>query len=313
MYKTVCVPVDNSEHSNTAIQLSVDIGKAFNSKMVGTHVYAAKLHDVRFKQMEFTLPDEYKEETELEKQRRIHDALIARGLQLISDSYLDVMKDLSEDAGLDFEGKCIDGRNFEGILDDIEESDYDLLILGAIGQGAVKQSKAGSVCERVLRRAELDTLIVREIESAEKPETSAIAVAMDGSQWSWGALRVGIEMAKAQGRDLEVVTVQVPGLPGEALLEAHLRLARKVAKAEGVTARAVLLEGGVSTMLEDHMARTQPWLLVAGRSGADADIEDARLGAVPEYLVRNSPCNVLIVSRTWNPAQQAGASDRAVA
>jgi len=313
MYKTVCVPVDNSEHSNTAIELGVEIGKACNAKMIGTHIYAAKLHDVRFKQMEFTLPDEYKQETELEKQRRIHDALIARGLQLISDSYLDVMKNLSEEAGLDFEGKCIDGRNFEGILEDVWESDYDLLILGAIGQGAVTQSKAGSVCERVLRRAELDTLVVRDIESGAKSENRAIVVALDGSQWSWGALRAGIELAKAHNRDLEIVTVQVPGLPGEALLEAHQKLARKVAKADGVTARTVLLEGGVASMLDEHIVRTQPWLVVAGRSGADVGLEKASLGAVPEYLVRNSPSNVLIVARTWNPAQSAGSSERAVA
>ena len=34
-------------------------GKAFQSKMVGCHVYAAKMHDYRFKQMEYTLPEEY--------------------------------------------------------------------------------------------------------------------------------------------------------------------------------------------------------------------------------------------------------------
>jgi nucleotide-binding universal stress UspA family protein len=313
MYKTVCVPVDNSEHSNTAMHLGVQIGKACGARMVGTHVYAAKLHDVRFKQMEFTLPDEYKEETELEKQRRIHDALIGRGLLLISDSYLDVMKALSDQAGLEFEGKCIDGRNFEGILDDVEESDYDLMILGALGQGAVTQSKAGSVCERILRRVELDTLIVRDIESANAAADSAIVVALDGSQWSWGALRAGIEFAKTHDRDLEIVTVQVPGVPGEDLLDAHLKLARKVAKAEGVIARTVLLEGGVSTTLEAHVARTQPWMLVVGRSGADVDAENAELGSAPEYLVRNSPCNVLIVARTWNPAQEFAASERAVA
>ena len=50
------------------------------------------MHDVRFKQMEYTLPEEYQHEQELERQRKIHDSLITRGLQLISDSYLDVMK-----------------------------------------------------------------------------------------------------------------------------------------------------------------------------------------------------------------------------
>ena len=64
---------------------------SFDAKLVGCHVYAAKLHDYRFKQMEYTLPEEYIDEVELERQRKIHDSLITMGLKLISDSYLDGM------------------------------------------------------------------------------------------------------------------------------------------------------------------------------------------------------------------------------
>ena len=91
MYKHIYVPVDNSDFSNRAIDLAVELGRAFGSRLTGCHVYAARLHDYRFKQMEYTLPEEYKDETELERQRKIHDSLIAMGLQLISESYLDVM------------------------------------------------------------------------------------------------------------------------------------------------------------------------------------------------------------------------------
>ena len=38
-----------------------------------------------------TLPEEYIDEVELERQRKIHDSLITMGLKLISDSYLDGM------------------------------------------------------------------------------------------------------------------------------------------------------------------------------------------------------------------------------
>src|SRR2546428_10071896 len=62
MYKHVYVPVDNSEHSNRAIDLAVELGKAFGARLTGSHVYAARLHDYRFKQMEYTLPEEYRSE-----------------------------------------------------------------------------------------------------------------------------------------------------------------------------------------------------------------------------------------------------------
>ena len=117
-FDAIHVAVDNSDHSNVAVKLGVTLGKAFGAHVVGSHVYAAKLHDVRFKQMEFTLPDEYKEDTELEKQRRIHDALIARGLQLISDSYLDGFDRLAQEEGVSFERKMFDGRTFEPLIED---------------------------------------------------------------------------------------------------------------------------------------------------------------------------------------------------
>ncbi len=50
MYKKIYVPVDNSAHSNRAIESALHVGKAFGSELVGCHVYAAKMHDYRFKQ-----------------------------------------------------------------------------------------------------------------------------------------------------------------------------------------------------------------------------------------------------------------------
>ena len=138
MYKHIYVPVDNSDFSNRAIDLAVELGRAFGSKLTGCHVYAARLHDYRFKQMEYTLPEEYKDETELERQRKIHDSLIAMGLQLISESYLDVMKAKAEGAGLPFAPRMMDGKHYKALIDDTLASDYDLVIMGALGMGAVK-------------------------------------------------------------------------------------------------------------------------------------------------------------------------------
>ena len=51
MYKKIYVPVDNSTHSNLAIESAVRLGKAFGAELVGSHIYAARMHDYRFKQM----------------------------------------------------------------------------------------------------------------------------------------------------------------------------------------------------------------------------------------------------------------------
>ena len=140
MYSEIYVPVDNSAHSNRAIESAVALGSAFKSSMVGCHVYAAKMHDYRFKQMEFSLPDEYLEENELERQRKIHDSLITMGLELISESYLEGMKKQCESEGLEFKGVMIDGKHHVEILKDLETSDCDLVILGVLGLGRQRDS-----------------------------------------------------------------------------------------------------------------------------------------------------------------------------
>ena len=103
MYKSIYVPVDNSDLSNRAVACAIGLGKAYSAKLVGCHVYAAKLHDYRFRQMEYTLPEEYIDEVELERQRKIHDSLITMGLKLISDSYLEGMSRLCKESSLEFD------------------------------------------------------------------------------------------------------------------------------------------------------------------------------------------------------------------
>ena len=120
MYSKIYVPVDNSDFSNRAIANAVALGKAFDSALVGSHVYAARMHDYRFKQMEYTLPEEYLDEVELERQRKIHDSLITLGLKLISESYLDQMQGLCRDEGLAFEPRMMDGKHHTELVRDIQ-------------------------------------------------------------------------------------------------------------------------------------------------------------------------------------------------
>jgi nucleotide-binding universal stress UspA family protein len=212
MYKTICVPVDNSEHSNAAIDLAVALGKAFGSDLVGSHVYAARMHDYRFRQMEYTLPAEYQHEEELEKQRRIHDSLITMGLQLISDSYLEVMAQKARAEGLTCKNVMIDGKNYAELVRDIQESHYDLVVIGALGMGAVKTSSVGSVCERVVRRIQTDTLVVKTLLAPDALPDAAIVVGIDGSLQSYAGLQAAIALGKAFNRSVEAVGVYDPVL-----------------------------------------------------------------------------------------------------
>src|SRR3989440_293844 len=336
VYAKIYVPLDNSDHSNAAIDVAVRLAGATNASLIGCHVYAARMHDVRFKQMEYTLPEEYQHEQELERQRKIHDSLITRGLQLISDSYLDVMKAACDKAGLPFEYKTFDGKNWECLVDDIGESDYDIVVMGALGMGAVKDSMVGSVTDRVVRRIRVDSLVVKDTHPFRDDASDRIVVAVDGSPQSFAGLRTAIELARAFGKQVEAVSVYDPYLhyamfngivdvlSAEAskifrfkeqeqlheeiidtglakIYESHLRVAQSVARDEGIEIKTTLLHGKAFKKVLQYERQYPPRLLVIGRilfhSAAQMD-----LGSNSDNLLRLAPVSVLLSSRTYVPA-----------
>ena len=79
MYREIFVPVDNSTHSDWAVERSLELCRKSDGRITGNHVYAARLHDVRFRQLETGLPARFQTPDEIKKQRKIHDKLIERG------------------------------------------------------------------------------------------------------------------------------------------------------------------------------------------------------------------------------------------
>ena len=62
MFKNIYIPVDNSDYSNECVELALEYAKGTeDATIISSHVYAAKMHDVRFRQMESGLPEEYQE------------------------------------------------------------------------------------------------------------------------------------------------------------------------------------------------------------------------------------------------------------
>ncbi|MGE4606122.1 MAG: universal stress protein, partial [Myxococcota bacterium] len=336
MYKKIYVPVDNSTHSNQAIEFAVRVGKAFGSELVGCHVYAAKMHDYRFKQMEYSLPEEYLEENELERQRKIHDSLITLGLELISDSYVESMKQLCKNEDLPFEGRMIDGKHHVEIRRDLEASDCDLVVLGALGLGRQRDSQIGSVCERVTRSCRQDVWVVKHLPEKDEPERDMILVGIDGSPQSFGALETALELAREFDKRVELIGVYDPylhyhvfnGLVGTLtekaakvfrfeeqnqlheeiidtglaqIYQSHLEVAQQMAGTEGMEVGKTLLDGKTFQKIHDHARKTKPWLLVLGRIGVHSDPEEPALGSTSENLLRLSECDVLLTTRLVRP------------
>lgn len=345
MYRTIYVPVDNSDHSNRAVALAVELGRAFGARMIGCHVYAARMHDYRFRQMEFTLPEEYLEETELERQRRIHDSLITMGLQLISESYLGPMGASCRAAGLEFEPRMMDGKHSAEIVKDVAAVGTDLIVLGALGMGRTRDSQIGSVCERVARHAQRDVLVVKRLpDGGDPPVSDTILVGVDGSPQSFGALLAAVELSKRFGKRVEAVAVYDPYLhysvfsgivnvlteraakvfrfeeqnqlheeiidTGLAqIYQSHLDVAEKMAASRGVAISKTLLDGKAFQKILDHARKTNPWLIAVGRIGVHATAGEPGLGSNAENLLRLATADILLTARAEVPELDVRAAE----
>src|SRR4030067_2560386 len=180
LHQRIRVALDSSDHANAAMRSAAELSELVSDPLItGAHVYAAKLHDMRFRQMEGGLPEQFREEQELERQRDVHDDLITRGLSIITDSYLDQAATECDQLCINFKRSSLEGKNYRALTQEINSGAYDLLVMGALGLGAIKGSRLGTVCDRVARRSAIDTLIIEEPGRAIK--RAPLALTIDGS------------------------------------------------------------------------------------------------------------------------------------
>lgn len=332
-YHSILLAADSSDHSNRGIQDAVAIARLWKSKITATHVYAAKLHDMRFRQMEGGLPEQYRQEEELEKQRDVHDDLITRGLSIITDSYLDQVDNICDKEKLRFSRCSLEGKNYSALTREANNGNHDLLIMGAQGLGAIKGSLLGSVCERVSRRSKIDTLVIKN--PAQSISDGPIVVAIDGSAFSYGALLRGISLAQQWDVPLHVISAFDPYyhyvafnriaevLSEEAgkvfrfqeqeqlhediidsglakIYDGHLSVAKTVADDYNIEITTKLLDGKAWDAILKYLQQVKPSLLIIGKTGIHAD-DELDIGGNTENLLRMADCALLLTQYEYQP------------
>ncbi len=326
MYEEIFLPCDNSAECDYAIHRAIELARKFESRLVGNHVYAARLHDVRFRQLETGLPARFQSKQEIQRQRKIHDKLIEKGLQLISDSFLDRMEKQCTAAGVEIERQLLEGINFEEITREVNSNGYDLCAMGAHGLGRQANSQLGGVTARVMRMIEKDLLITR----TDAPlEEGGYLVCVDGSSYAYRAVKIVLELARnfnarvffCSAVDIEfhhiafnnikdVLSYQAGrvfkfeeqeelhnNIIDKGLLklcEANVRRAEKMAEDyPDVEVESQVLLGKPFDCILKYIEEIQPTLLVLARHGAHR-IDGTDMGSQADNLTRLAPCNILL-------------------
>lgn len=334
LHRRILVALDSSDHANAAMENAAELAALAEEPVItGAHVYAAKLHDMRFRQMEGGLPEQFKQEQELERQRDVHDDLITRGLSIITDSYLDQAAAQCDQLGIDFRRCSLEGKNYRELTREANSGVYDLLVMGAMGLGAIQGSRLGTVSKRVARRSAIDTLIIKE---AGRPvREGPIVVAVDGSAKAYGGLLTALALAKQWQVPVKVIAAfdpyyhyvafnRIAGVLSEEagkvfkfkdqeklheeiidsglakIYEGHLIVARSIARDFDVEIETELLAGKPHDAIEKYVKKTKPSLLVAGKLGIHAD-DELDIGGNSEQLLENVDCAILLSMREHQP------------
>jgi len=379
MYREVFVPVDNSQQSDWAVDRAIELCQRSEGRITGNHVYAARLHDVRFRQLETGLPAQFQTADEIKRQRKIHDKLIEKGLQLIADSFLDQLDKRCQAAGVRLTRQLLEGINYEEIVSEVnrgegrlpgligfdpnraagydggdrvrgdvrlgadgrivaEDEDsaaklvgssgrqYDLVAIGAHGLGRQPLSQLGGVVARALRGIEKDMLVVRD----NRPfEGGRFLVCVDGSSYSYRAMRIALELANKFGATLfvcsafdveyhhvvfnnikDVLSAQASKVfkfeEQEALhnniidkgllklCQANLKRAEVMAEEfPDVPIKTQILVGKPFQVVMQWAEEIEPSLIVLARHGAHR-IDRTELGSQADNIVRLAPYSVLL-------------------
>ena len=327
LHRRILLALDSSDHANTATEIAANLaGLVEGAVITGSHVYAAKLHDMRFRQMEGGLPEQFRQEQELERQRDVHDDLITRGLSIITDSYLDRAEAECGRLGIAFSRSSLEGKNYRELVREANSGAHDLLIMGALGLGAIQGSRLGTVCKRVARRSAIDTLVIKE--PGRSLKDGPIVVAVDGSAKSYGGLLTALALATRWQVPVKVVAAfdpyyhyvafnRIAGVLSEEagkvfkfkeqeklheeiidsglarIYDGHLAVARSIAQDFGIEIETELLDGKPHDAIEKYVRKVQPTLLIVGKLGIHAD-DELDIGGNSEHLLHNVDCAILL-------------------
>ena len=202
------------------------------------------------------------------------------------------------------------GRPFSGILETVEKTEAELIVLGTHREDSFTDMFRGTTAERVIRAGDVPTLVVTE--RVAKPY-QRIMIGVDFSVYSRRAVEFAVGFAPVgtfylvhaydipfkgflHGKDARDGLTKKDELGFERMVETEM--ARFLAGFDTPQRfERVIAEGSAREVMHREIERMKPDLLVIGTHGRTG-VAHALLGSVAEDMLSQPVCDVLAV-KAW--------------
>ncbi len=280
MIKRLIVGFDGSPSSYAAANYAFDLGSKLNIPVVGIYVIDKRLLDETLLEdlagiLGFTFY--------LGISQKVKEALEKK-----ADVLFQEFAELGRQKGAKVSLVQVEGIPYEEIAAEADED--DLIFVGYKGMHLVKGVLIGSTAERVIRKAPCPVFVSRD---NYKP-IKRIGIAFDGSPVARKALKVGAELAKGYGANLEVIFVEPNESFPEEVIDQLKAEADKILGEENADYTFTLLKGFPEEQLVEYQANGNIDLLVMGAFGT-RPLKEILLGSVAYFVMHNAKGPVVFV------------------
>ncbi len=201
------------------------------------------------------------------------------------------------------------GSAVEGILEQLANEDYDLILLGSHGKKGI-QKWLGSVSRQVVANSQIPVFVSKKRTKGEK-----VLFTVDGSEHSLNAIRKTLKTFDLQDKEISIISVKENPelLPMEATLDKNwLESIEKQQKIHSIKAinkaktiieesnlkihNEIILTGSPAQKIIDFSEREKTDLIVMG-ARTKTDLSKILLGSVSKRVLENTGSDVMVISK----------------
>lgn len=240
----------------------------------------------------------------------IEEENYSKAYENIADSVLNFAENLIQETGFKLGDKIKNfGSPVEGILEQIESQDYDLVLIGSHGKKGI-QKWLGSVSRQVISNSQVPVFV-----SKKRIESKKVLFAVDGSEQSANAVKRALNLLNFKEKEMYIVSVKENPelLPMEATMDKNwldsiekqqkIHATKAINHAKSITDESgveiqneAILTGNPAQKIIDFVEKEKIDLIIMG-ARTKTDLSKLLLGSVSKRVLENVNCDVLVVSK----------------